>query len=276
MTRRISLLVILLLFMAGCSLPQGFGPQAWIDAPLDGSHLPLAKTEIVVHAFAAGTPKAVELTINGQPIAIPFMDLSVELATIKYLWNPAEPGRYVIAARTQNEAGDWSEFHPHLVIVGESTITPSFTPTEISSPTFTPTFTSSPTLTGSPTFTPTKIPGPVFSNLTLSATVFYHMDAMPRSVKFSIKVTDPAGIKLVEFYFRLRDPNTNETTAWTNEDMTTAGGGIYTYTLDKRHPAILPIYPNTMIVEYQFIVTHPDSSFIRSPVYNDVTLKRSE
>jgi hypothetical protein len=107
----------------------------------------------------------------------------------------------------------------------------------------------------------------------LSANVFYRLDAVPARVTFTVKVDDPAGIKLVEIYFRLRDPATGATTDWANEDMTPGGGGMYSYTLRNSHPALTPTSPRTMVVEYQFIVTHPDLTLTRSQVYSDLTLQ---
>lgn len=265
MTRRFILLIVAFVFLAGCSLPQGTGPQAWIDAPLDGSSLPLAPYTIVFHAFSAGNPKAVELTINDQAVTPDALALDQPLVTVSFLWSPDRPGRYVIVARTQDQKGAWSEPHTHVVIIGEPTITPTFTATP------TPTL----TLTLTPTDTPTATApvGPVFSNIRLSANVFYRLDAIPNRVTFTVKVDDPAGIKVVEIYFRLRDPNNGATTAWDNESMSNSGGGMYTYTLMTAHPSLTPTSPKTMILEYQFIVTHPDVSLTRSPVYSDVTLQ---
>jgi hypothetical protein len=277
MTRRFILLIVTCIFLAGCNLPQGTGPQAWIDAPLDGSSLPLAPYTIVFHAFAAGNPQAVELTINSQAVTPDALELDQPLVTVSYLWSPEAPGRYVIAARTQDQKGTWSEAHTHVVIVGETTITPTLIPSITATliPSITPTLISSitPTLIPTITATITQPVGPVFSNIRLSANIFYRLDTAPNKVTFTVKVDDPAGIKLVEIYFRLRDPGNGATTNWANEDMKPGGGGMYTYTLSHAHPALTPTSPKTMTLEYQFIVTHPDLSLTRSPVYSDVTLQ---
>ncbi len=261
MTRHCMLLLLTFIFLAGCNLQQGAGPQAWIDAPLDGSNLPLAPYKIVFHAYAAGNPKAVGLTINGQAVTPDPLELNQPLVTVSYQWSPEQPGRYVIVARTQDQKGTWSEPHTHVVVIGETTITPTFTATP--TPTITPTITPTATLPASS----------VFSNLRLSTTIFYRADQLPRNVSFTVKVNDPAGIQAVEIYFRLRNPNTGDTTSWDNESMVLQGAGIYAYTLDCQHPALTPTSPKTMILEYQFIVTHPDLSMTRSPVYGDVTLQ---
>lgn len=265
MTRRLSMLLFVTILLAGCNLPQGVGPQTWIDAPLDGSTLPLAQYEIVFHAYAAGNPAAVELTINGALISLTPPPLDQPLVTVHYAWDPQEPGRYVLAARTQDPTGVWSEPDTHVVTIEGSKLTPTFTdtPTPTSTMTLTPTFTPSATIRAVS----------VFSNLRLSSNTFYRMDAIPTNVTITIHVDDQAGIKLVEIYFRLRDPNTGSTTEWTNEDMVSQGGGDYAYTLNRAHPSFISSAPKTMTVDYQIIVTHPDLSLTRSVVYSDITLK---
>ena len=98
-------------------------PQAWIDAPLDGSTLPLSPYEIIFHASAPGNPAAVELTINGQPAALGSVSLGQSLVTIRYPWNPEQPGVYTITARTRDNMGNWSSPHTHVVSIGGPTIT---------------------------------------------------------------------------------------------------------------------------------------------------------
>ena len=284
-----SLIILCLVFIAGCNLPMqartdqvvagALGPEAWIDAPLDGMHLPMGVPyDVVFHITSDTAVSRGELSINSGVVATPENpNAGSNLATLHYSFTPPQPGKYKLQVRAQDSSNAWSDTFDVTVYVDETTITPtlipSFTPTLISS--ITPTLISSFTPTLIPSFTPTIIKpvGPVFSNLRLSANIFYRLDAVPNKVTFTVKVDDPAGIKLVEIYFRLRDPGNGATTAWTNEDMKTSGGGMYTYTLSHAHPALTPSSPKTKIVEYQFIVTHPDLSLTRSPVYSDVTLQ---
>ena len=261
--------VLICLLLVGCNLPEDsiplvmdLPPQSWIDAPLDGSRLPLASYAVVFHGSDPGGVARGEFSVNGQVLADPGNpDAGNHLVVFQVDWIPPSPGEYKLQTRARNSNGDWSEYAVVNVIVDDPTITPTIT------------LTSTPTETATPT--PTSAAGIVFSNLRLTANVFYRLDAEPTRVTFTVKVDDPAGIKLVEFYFRLRDPNTNETTGWTNEDMATTGGGMYAYTLRSAHSALTPTSPKTMILEYQFIVTHPDLSLMRSPVYSDVTLKKN-
>ncbi len=67
--------------------------------------------------------------------------------------------------------------------------------------------------------------------------------------------------------------SSGETASWHNESMSATGVGIYSYTLSSSHHALTPSSPKTMTLVYQFIVTYPDLSLFRSPVYGDVTLQ---
>jgi len=266
------LLPVLLLILPACNLPGKTAltgvAQSWIDAPLDGMVLPLAPYTIVFHATDPLGVTRMEVSINGQVLAtLPNLDLAQGLVHLEQFWQPDKPGRFVIRVRAQNPTGAWTEQDIVSVVVEDATRTPTPTPTA------TTTVTTTVTPTSTPTSTPTKLPAAIFSNLQLSTNIFYRLDNPLRSVTFTIQVNDPAGIKLVEIYFRLKNPDTNATTDWGNEDMVPMGGGVYTYKLDKINPALLPIPSGTRILEYQFIVTHPDLSLTRSQVYGDVTYK---
>jgi hypothetical protein len=273
-------IILSLVFIAGCSLPKlartdlggagTLGPEAWIDAPLDGMHIPLGVPYPVVFHITADTAiSRGELSINSNVVAtLDNPNAGSNLATLHYSFTPPQPGKYKMQVRAQDSSNAWSETFDVTVYVDETTITPTLIPS------ITPTLIPSITPTLIPTITATIIQpvGPVFSSIRLTANIFYRLDAVPNKVTLAVKVDDPAGIKLVEIYFRLRDRN-GTTTAWANEDMQAGGGGMYSYTLKAGHPALTPSSPKTMILEYQFIVTHPDLTLTRSPVYSDVTLK---
>jgi hypothetical protein len=268
-------IILCLVFIAGCTLPMqartdqvvagALGPEAWIDAPLDGMHIPMGVPyDVVFHITADTAVSRGELSIdNGVVATLDNPNAGSNLATLHYSFKPPQPGKYKLQVRAQDSSNAWSDYFDVTVYVDE--MTPSITPTLIPSITPTPTSTITPTVT--------QPVGPVFSNIRLSANIFYRLDAVPNKVTFTVKVDDPAGIKLVEIYFRLRDPGNGATTDWANEDMKPSGGGMYSYTLSHAHPALTPTSPKTKILEYQFIVTHPDLSLTRSPVYSDVTLQ---
>lgn len=97
-------------------------PQAWIDAPLNESYLPLDPYEIVYHiSDQEGIAKG-ELSINDQVVeTLSNPDTSKKLATLKYLWNPTEPGTYLLSVRAQGTDGSWGSEAQAVVYIGEIT-----------------------------------------------------------------------------------------------------------------------------------------------------------
>ncbi len=223
------------LLLAGCNLQlvaRGTS-QAWIDAPLDGMTLPLGPYTIVFHASAPLGVKLMEVRINGQVLAsLPNPDPAQGLVHLEQAWQPQAPGRYVIRVRAQDTAGTWTDPDEVSVLIESSTETPTPTAGLSPSPTPTPTRTPTPTATVS-----------IFGALRVSTNVFYRADQLPRTVSFTIQANDPAGIKIVEIYFRLSDPQTGTTTPWKNESMAPQGGGWYSYTLDFTESRPHPLRP---------------------------------
>jgi hypothetical protein len=84
------------------------GPGAWIDAPLDGSTIPLAPYDVVVHASDTSGISAFELKINGQIVgtdAVEGDQAGQTLAHISHDWLPAAPGTYLLEVRAANGSG---------------------------------------------------------------------------------------------------------------------------------------------------------------------------
>lgn len=110
---------LLFLILSGCN-PSGqedpdqayivgnSHPQAWIDAPLNESYLPLDPYEIVYHISGQESIAKGELSINDQVVeTLSNPDSSKKLATLKYLWTPTEPGTYLLSVRAQSADGTW-------------------------------------------------------------------------------------------------------------------------------------------------------------------------
>jgi hypothetical protein len=158
--KKILISVLACLFVAGCNMPILRGavmfdlpPQAWIDAPLNGSKLPLAPYEVVFHGSDPGVVTRGEFSVNGNvQSSLPNPDDTGHLIVFRVGWTPPAPGEYTLRARTLNSAGGWSDYAEVVVIVGEPTHTPTITPTI--TPTFTPTL----------TFTPTVVKALIFAN----------------------------------------------------------------------------------------------------------------
>lgn len=115
--KRISLVLFtltLLFLAAGCGPDQdlagGSGLQAWIDAPLDESVLPLEPYEIVAHASDPQAITSLLIQVNGEELAsLSNPDPEELLALFKQVWVPPGPGEYQIDAKAQNAAGVWSQ-----------------------------------------------------------------------------------------------------------------------------------------------------------------------
>lgn len=99
-------------------------PQAWIDAPLNESYLPLDPYEIVYHISDQESIATGELSINDQVVeSLSNPDSSKKLATLKYLWTPTEPGTYLLSVRAQGTDGTWGTEAQSVVYIGEVTDT---------------------------------------------------------------------------------------------------------------------------------------------------------
>jgi len=108
------LTLILLVLAAGCGPNQdatiGGSLQAWIDAPLDESVLPLEPYEIVAHASDPQAISSLEIQVNGEELAsLSNPDAEELLALFEQVWVPPGPGEYQIDVKAQNAAGEWSD-----------------------------------------------------------------------------------------------------------------------------------------------------------------------
>jgi hypothetical protein len=86
------------------------GPGAWIDAPLDGSTIPLAPYDVVAHASDAGGISTFELKVNGQIVGTDPLDgdqAQQTIAHISHNWLPPAPGTYLLEVRAANGNGEY-------------------------------------------------------------------------------------------------------------------------------------------------------------------------
>ena len=142
-------IIIGLILLTGCTLPQekvevsySDAPLAWIDAPLDGTHLPLGPVEIVTHASSPTEVLSVQLQVNQQIVAEkPPDEVSAGLALANFVWQAEEPGEYLVTVAARGTDGVWGPYASAVILVGEIS-----EPLVESSPT--------PSLTETPTITP--------------------------------------------------------------------------------------------------------------------------
>lgn len=277
------------ILLTGCSPPQSPSPQdaylglagepqAWIDAPLNESRLPLARYEIVFHITDSQQVMMGELSINDQVMAsLPNPDPADKLVTLKYLWDPAAPGRYVLRVRAQNGEGAWGPLSESVVFIGETTVTPMslLTPTFTLMPTETVTPTLTPTLTPTETVTPTLAPTPGFANLNIEPDLVYYGYCSPFEALVSAEASDPAGITAVVVFYRLKDGNGN-TSEWLNSAMDPQGGARYTKSVNMNILASQTGFDQsfgTYTLEVQLVIQNSLGQMTRSPVFGDVVVE---
>jgi hypothetical protein len=100
------------LLASACS-PATSAPSSevisWIDAPLNGSTLPLAPYEIVAHGSAPDSVQTLEISINGEILGVVKNPNPGDLLfTAKLDWSPSAAGEYLIQARTETANGQSS------------------------------------------------------------------------------------------------------------------------------------------------------------------------
>ncbi|MBN1265638.1 MAG: hypothetical protein JXA25_09105 [Anaerolineales bacterium] len=150
-------LLVFVFLLAGCTTGEpnmeGVGLQAWIDAPLDETHLPLAPYEVVVHGAAPGGVQELVLSIDGRAVPdLALEDAGQKLVTGIYNWIPEAPGEYRFETRSQDSSGNWSTAANAVVYIeNERDASPSISETpalqgEVALPVATETLTPTPCL----------------------------------------------------------------------------------------------------------------------------------
>jgi hypothetical protein len=128
------LVIAVTLALGGCDNAPAVaqaGPQAWIDAPLDGSSLPLAPLEVISHAADLAGIAQVELSVNGAVInTMPVKNTGETLVTVTQEWTPANPGNYTLQVRAQNAPGVWGGYAQAVVTIGGEITPPPPSSTE--------------------------------------------------------------------------------------------------------------------------------------------------
>lgn len=143
--------VWLSLSLAACTLNQAAGgSQAWIDAPLTGSVLPInTSVEVVSHSSDPAGIDSVELSINNAVVStdgVPGSGQSYVL--MKQKWTPTAAGSYQVRVRARSSSGQWSQYATVIVGVKRAPdVVPSLRASE--TPAARSTLTPQPTLTAS-------------------------------------------------------------------------------------------------------------------------------
>src|SRR5512140_1322890 len=122
------LLVALFLMIGamGCSQPMT-GAQTWIDAPVDGSSVPVGTpVAILAHAYAPEGVAEVLLSVNGAAYRRnPPVQPGGTFSEAKLEWFPQQEGDYVIQVTAFSSSGQATSARAVTVrAIGKSTPTP--------------------------------------------------------------------------------------------------------------------------------------------------------
>jgi hypothetical protein len=139
-----AMVLALLLAVPGASA-QWTASAAWIDAPLNGSKLPVAPMTVTAHATDLAGVVGMELFVDGIRVASASVgpDPVVEA---QLPWSPSAPGGHFLVVQGIGANGERSSSGFTFVFVGNPAASPS------------PTVTPSPSPTPSPTPSPASIP----------------------------------------------------------------------------------------------------------------------
>jgi hypothetical protein len=253
--RAIGIFVLTLMFLAACGpkasprVGSAGGNQAWIDAPLAGSRLPLAAVEIVAHAASPDGIASFEISLNGQLLAKTVPDPASMDQTLKYTrysWQPPAPGSYLIEVKAfdrNNQPGS-----PAQVVV------------EV----------------GEPTPTPTATPTPFFKVVVKPNHIYYYYrgaDCGEKQAQFQVQVSDPEKVAGVWLFVRLSNKDNGETTDWGGAlVMSPMGSGWYSYMLLSQDIPSVAKFRDAW-VQYQFVAYDKRNAVVaRSDVLWDVEL----
>lgn len=120
-------------------------PQAWIDAPLNGSVLPPGTVELTSHAASPDGIAQVERSVNGAVVRTDPNPQPGQVFTLaRQAWLPRASGNYTLSVRAQSTSGAWSSPASVTITILEATPAPSPTAAPSQTPTTAPTLTATP------------------------------------------------------------------------------------------------------------------------------------
>ncbi len=206
--------------------PTPIPASVWIDAPLDGSAIPLAPYLLVFHGTSYTGISEFEIRVNGAAIdAVPPKSTAPggsgygALFYSDYQWTPPAPGSFLIAVQVKDGNNQFGPSAQALVIV----------PEEISSEEALPPDDASPPEELPPQQeeeVPSEPAVPMFD----TAMFYYGGSCRPNQLRAEIKVMDPEAYSVVLFY-RLRDMDSDTKTEWEAVAMNPGSDGYYVLTV---------------------------------------------
>lgn len=118
----------LTLIFASCNMSSAGapGPRTWIDAPLNGSTLPLEPVVVRSHAGSEGGTRSAVLYVNGSQVSTDNVaDPSAKLVEISQVWVPAAAGDYDVYVVAIDSAGNEGRSNSVRVHIGGGVVNPA-------------------------------------------------------------------------------------------------------------------------------------------------------
>jgi hypothetical protein len=116
----------------------------------------------------------------------------------------------------------------------------------------------------------------VFGAPLLSGNRFYYGSGgcSPSQVSIGVTITRPSDVKVVVFFYRLKDTKSGGTTDWSEgQSMNLASGGAYSLKLNGNSMGPAGGFGEAYVL-YQFVAQMKDGTMPHSPTCSDVVLAR--
>ncbi|HOJ00021.1 MAG TPA: Ig-like domain-containing protein [Anaerolineaceae bacterium] len=269
-----TLLVFSLVFLQACDVAISVGdadgskasvPLAVnVQAPAQGSQVPMGAVDIRYTATAPEGVAVVELSIDGYIVnSYTAPDPSQNTVALVYSWTPPTVGSHIIRVRVQDSKGTWSDYTDVMLTVTEAQ--PDQSAADQSSQQ------AQPTDAPLPTATPST---PYISGVTHDVNKFYYGNSTcgPTKITISAKVSDPSKVWSVVIFTRFMDKEGEGQSKWdTGHAMNPKGSsGEYSITLDSSKIANFNTY-DYAVFRYQFVATDKNRNEVaRTDVYEDI------
>jgi hypothetical protein len=96
------------------------GAQAWIDAPLDGTHYETGPVEVVAHATDVDGIASVSLAVDGDKVATKTLSGFDDLVTVELSWTAASDGEHELTVTGKDSNGNTGQPGTATISVGEA------------------------------------------------------------------------------------------------------------------------------------------------------------
>jgi hypothetical protein len=271
------------------------GPNVSFTSPEPGASVPFGPVQVLLLSEDPRGTAQVEILVYGISVAtVPSPDTTRASVIVEYLWQPSAPGKYVLQAHAQNNAGTWGDYSSlELTVAGEQgpteTPTVEVIPTEKPQPTAQATDViatqSGPTQTSSGPDIPAT---PTRSGISLKWSFSYFQmyrygsacEPQQNSIFVEVSGLSKDEILGVMVFFRPMEDSTGTLWNWWTTGMHLElfpsglyGRGFSTFRMVKRLSSqpqtYWPYLPATVL--YQFAISAKDGSIIyRSEIYRNL------